>query len=179
SLEDIPLKKLRDKVAMVTQTVEIFRASLRDNITFFNSTIPDEKVLQVIEDIGLKPWFSKLPKGLDTVLQTDTGLSAGESQLLAFCRVFLRDPSLVILDEASSRLDPATERLVEKAVDKLLKNKTAIIIAHRLTTLSRADDILLLEDGKITEFGNREELAKDPDSKYYKLLKTGMMEVLV
>lgn len=178
-LNDIPLKLLRQKVAIVTQTVELFRASLRDNITFFNSTIPDEPILQVIEDVGLKAWFDKLPEGLDTVLQTDTGLSAGESQLLAFSRVFLRNPSLVILDEASSRLDPVTERLVEKAVDKLLKNRTAIIIAHRLTTLNRADDILLLEGGEVAEFGNRAELARDPTSKFHKLLHTGMMEVLV
>ena len=78
-------------------------------------------------------------------------MSAGESQLLALTRVFLRNPSLVILDEASSRLDPATERLVERAIDKLLKDRTAIIIAHRLSTLNRADDILLLEDGEIAE----------------------------
>ena len=85
----------------------------------------------------------------------------------------------MILDEASSRLDPATERLVERAVDKLLKDRTAIIIAHRLSTLNRAHDILLLEDGEIAEFGNREKLAKDSSSRFYQLLHTGMMEMLV
>ncbi len=106
------------------------------------------------------------------------GLSAGEAQLLAFTRVFLRDPGLVILDEASSRLDPATEQRIERAVDKLLQNRTAIVIAHRLSTIHRADDIMILEDGHVTEHGDRERLASDPTSRFYSLLQTGLEEVL-
>jgi ABC-type multidrug transport system fused ATPase/permease subunit len=86
---------------------------------------------------------------------------------------------LVILDEASSRLDPATEELIERAVDKLLRNRTAIIIAHRLHTVQRADDIVILEQGRIREYGAREQLARDPDSRFFELLQTGMEEVLV
>ncbi|MHA1481513.1 MAG: ABC transporter ATP-binding protein [Candidatus Thorarchaeota archaeon] len=178
-LRDIPTSHLRKQVAMVTQSVEIFQASLRDNVTFFDSNIDDDTIIEVLKDVGLGAWFEKLPEGLDSKLKSDSGLSAGESQLLALTRVFLRNPSLVILDEASSRLDPVTERLVERAVDKLLKDRTAIIIAHRLSTLNRAHDILLLEDGEIAEFGNREKLAKDSSSRFYQLLQTGMMEVLV
>jgi len=178
-LKDIPTSHLRKQIAMVTQSVELFQASLRDNVTFFDSSIDDGTIIEVLKDVGLGAWFEKLPEGLDSKLKSDSGLSAGESQLLALTRVFLRNPSLVILDEASSRLDPATERLVERAVDKLLKDRTAIIIAHRLSTLNRAHDILLLEDGEIAEFGNREKLAKDSSSRFYQLLHTGMMEMLV
>jgi ABC-type multidrug transport system fused ATPase/permease subunit len=98
--------------------------------------------------------------------------------LLAFTRVFLRDPGLVILDEASSRLDPATEQRIERAVDKLLQNRTAIVIAHRLGTIQRADDIMILDTGHVIERGERERLADDPTSRFYNLLQTGLGEVL-
>ncbi|TMD58139.1 MAG: ABC transporter ATP-binding protein, partial [Chloroflexi bacterium] len=100
--------------------------------------------------------------------------SAGEAQLLAFTRVFLANPGLVILDEASSRLDPATEHLIEQAVSKLLRGRTGIVIAHRLGTIQRADEILILEDGHILEHGSRETLATNPDSRFYSLLQTGL-----
>jgi ATP-binding cassette subfamily B protein len=98
--------------------------------------------------------------------------------LLAFARVFLREPGLVVLDEASSRLDPATDRRVERAVDKLLRDRTAIVIAHRLGTVRRADDIMILEAGRVAEHGGREQLAGDPSSRFYSLLQTGLEEVL-
>jgi ATP-binding cassette subfamily B protein len=120
-----------------------------------------------------------LPKELDTELETGSrSLSAGEAQLLAFARVFLRNPKLVILDEASSRLDPATEQRLERAIDRLLKNRTAIIIAHRLDTLHRADDVLILDKGEVTEYGNRRQLAANPASRFHHLLQTGMEEAL-
>jgi len=106
------------------------------------------------------------------------GLSAGQAQLLAFARIFLRDPGVVILDEASSRLDPATEVLIERAVDRLLENRTGIVIAHRLATVDRADDILILEKGRIVEFGARRDLAADQGSRFATLLRTGMEELL-
>jgi ATP-binding cassette subfamily B protein len=99
--------------------------------------------------------------------------------LLAFTRIFLKDPGLVILDEASSRLDPATEHLIERAVDRLVQNRTAIIIAHRLGTVQRADQIMILENGHIREYGQRAALASDPESRFYSLLQAGMEEVLV
>ena len=97
---------------------------------------------------------------------------------MAFTRVFLRNPGLVILDEASSRLDPATEQKLERAIDKLLAGRTAIIIAHRLHTVHRADDILILEDGQVIEYGPRHSLAADPASRFAQLLQTGLEEVL-
>jgi ATP-binding cassette subfamily B protein len=170
---------LRRRVAIVTQDVQLFQATVRDNLTFFDHSIDDARIHAVIEELELSGWYESLPDGLDTRLETGgRGLSAGEAQLLAFTRVFLRDPGLVILDEASSRLDPATEQLIERAVGRLLRNRTAIIIAHRLGTVQRADEIMILRDGRVIEYGERERLAADPTSRFYELLQTGLEEVL-
>ncbi len=178
-IRKLPVQDLRRRVGMVTQNIQLFNATVRDNLTFFNTGITDAQILEAIEDLGLMDWFKTLPKGLDTELESGGGgLSAGEAQLLAFTRIFLRDPGLVILDEATSRLDPATEALIERAVDKLTHNRTAIIVAHRLGTVQRADDILILEDGRVIEYGDRVRLAEDPDARFHQLLKTGLEEVL-
>ncbi len=176
---DIGLQNLRARVAMVTQDVQLFRASVRDNLTFFDDSISDERLMDVIQRLELDEWLASLPRGLDTMLESGSGgLSAGQAQLLAFTRVFLRDPGVVVLDEASSRLDPATEGLIEKAVDHLLENRTAILIAHRLATVARADDIVILEDGRIIEQGERAALMADEDSVFAHLLVAGMEEAL-
>jgi ATP-binding cassette subfamily B protein len=136
--------------------------------------------MRVLGELGLLEWLGRLPNGLDSELESSAGgLSAGEGQLLAFARVFLADPGLVVLDEASSRLDPATEQRIERAVDTLLRGRTALIIAHHLDTVQRADDILILQDGRILEYGPRRALAAQPDSRFAQLLRTGMQEVLV
>ena len=132
-LRTLDLPTVRQRVGMVTQEVQLFQTSLRDNLTFFDDTVDDEQIRAVIHELGLDRWYRAQPKGLDTILTGGgSGLSAGEAQLLAFVRVFLKAPGLVILDEASSRLDPATEQLLERAIDRLLANRTGIIIAHRL-----------------------------------------------
>ncbi|MCB9076610.1 MAG: ABC transporter ATP-binding protein [Anaerolineaceae bacterium] len=173
------LADLRRRVGIVTQDVQLFRATVRDNLTFFDRSIPDEQILAVIDTLELGSWYNALPDGLDTELETEGhNLSAGEAQLLAFTRVFLQDPGLVILDEASSRLDPATEQLIERAVDKLLQHRTGIIVAHRLTTVERADQIMILENGRIRELGDYSALVGDPTSRFSQLRQTGLMEVL-
>ncbi len=178
-LRTLPLSEVRRRVGLVTQNIQLFHATVRDNLTFFDRSVPDERIREVLRDLGLAAWLQALPAGLDTVLESGGGgLSAGEAQLLAFARVFLQDPGLVILDEASSRLDPATEALLERAVDRLLRDRTAILIAHRLGTVQRADEILILESGRVEEHGVRAELARDPDSRFARLLRTGMEEVL-
>ena len=178
-LRDAQLQTLRQKVAIVTQEVQLFRASVRDNLTFFDRSISDEQIEEAIEALELGDWYRSLPRGLDTSLETGgKSLSAGEAQLLAFTRVFLHHPGLVILDEASSRLDPATEQRIERAIDHLLRDRTAIIIAHRLGTVHRADEVMILEDGCLVEHGQRIELAGDPGSRFYHLLQTGLEEVL-
>ncbi|MBK9209218.1 MAG: ABC transporter ATP-binding protein [Anaerolineales bacterium] len=178
-LRETHLETLRRNIAIVTQDVQLFRANIRDNLTFFDRSISDEKIMATLEELELGDWLQSQPKGLDTELETGSrSLSAGEAQLLAFTRVFLRNPGLVILDEASSRLDPATEQRLERAIDKLLKNRTAIIIAHRLDTVHRADEIMILDKGIVSEYGNRKQLAADPASRFHQLLQTGMEEVL-
>lgn len=178
-IRSLKLNELRSRVAYVTQEVQLFQASVRDNVTFFDRSIPDDKILEVIDILGLTNWYKGLPEGLDTRLETGgRSLSAGEAQLLALTRVFLQDPGLVILDEASSRLDPATEQLLERAIDSLLEGRTAIIIAHRLSTLNRSDNILILDEGCACEFGNRARLLRDPSSRFYSLHQTGLEELL-
>ncbi len=177
-LRDARQAELRRHIGLVTQEVQLFHASVRDNLTLFDSTISDDQILAVLDDLGLMPWLNNLPNGLDSPLQADASLSAGEAQLLAFVRVFLADPGVVIMDEASSRLDPVTELKIERAIDKLLANRTAIIVAHRLATVQRADEIMILGDGRIQEYGRRTELAADPNSQFARLLVTGLEEAI-
>ncbi len=184
-VRDVSLSDLRRHVGMVTQEVQLFAATIRDNLTLFANHDPqrppvdDADIIAAIEALGLESWFRALPDGLDTMLKASgKGLSAGEAQLLAFTRVFLRDPRLVVLDEASSRLDPATEQLLEQAIDRLLHGRTALLIAHRLGTVQRADDILILENGRIAEHGPRAQLAANPHSRFSQLLQTGIEAAL-
>ena len=145
----------------------------------FDRSVPDARVCGVFSHLGLDEWLRTLPAGLDTPLgAAGRGLSAGEAQLVALARVFLKDPGLVVLDEASSRLDPHTERLLERAVTRLLKGRTGVVIAHRLATVQRADRILILEDGRVAELGPRAVLARTPGSRFSQLLRAGMQEAL-
>jgi ABC-type multidrug transport system fused ATPase/permease subunit len=171
-LQDYELSQLRRRIGLVSQDVQLFNTSLRNNITFFDSSIDDEKLYEIIESLNLKSWFDQLPKGFDTRISADD-VSAGQAQLIALSRIFLEDPALVILDEASSRLDPATEKILSQALDKIMQDKTSIIIAHRLSTLNSVDKILELSYGEMLEYGNREELIQNPQSSYAKLVRTG------
>lgn len=162
---------IRRRVRAVTQDVQVFAGDVRDNLTLFRRDATDDALTDVLDELGLGRWRRRLPHGLDTVLGPGAaGLSAGEAQLLAFARVFLADPGVVILDEASSRLDPATERLIEGATDRLLQGRTAIVIAHRLSSLGRVDDVAVIEGGRVVEHGPRAELADDPTSRFGRLL---------
>ncbi|MEA5569270.1 ABC transporter ATP-binding protein [Anabaena sp. UHCC 0399] len=179
-IDQTSLTELPGKVGLVTQDVQLFQTTVRNNLTFFNQHINDDRIYETLEILGLSEWLHSLPNGLDTNLGPDSsGLSAGQAQLLAFTRVFLKDPGLIILDEASSRLDPITEKLIERAIDKLLLGRTGIIIAHRLATVERANQILILEKGRVNEYGEREELAKNPQSRFAQLLQAGLKDLLV
>jgi ATP-binding cassette subfamily B protein len=172
------LDELRSRIGLVTQEVQLFEGTLRDNVTMIDPTVTDERVLEVLSDLGLDPWLARLPDGLDTILgRGGSGLSAGEGQLVALARVFLADPCVVVMDEPSSRLDPATERLLDHALRRLLEGRTAIIVAHRLTTVDRADRVVVLEQGQIVEAGQRVDLAADPESNFSRLRRIGMTEV--
>lgn len=178
-LREAALDAVRSQATLVSQDVQLFRASIRDNLTLFDDTIDDARLVAVVQRIGLDRWLdARSPTDALGTEMTAGGLSAGEAQLLAFARVFLRDPGLVILDEASSRLDPATERQIERAIDGLLADRTAIVIAHRLATVERCDEILILEEGRVVEQGARIALAADPSSRFAALLRTGLEPVL-
>ena len=160
-IREASLDQLRHRIGVVSQDVQVFAASLRDNVSLFDADVA----------VALAP-----AAGARHGPGRRAGLSAGEAQLLAFARVFLKDPGLVVLDEASSRLDPATDRLVERATDKLLKapgaGRSAVIIAHKLDTIRRADQILILEAGRVVEAGPRAALAADPASRLSLLMAT-------
>jgi ATP-binding cassette subfamily B protein len=178
-IRDAQLDVLRSRVALVTQDVQLFEGTLRDNVALFDETVSDLRLTDVFTELGLAGWLGGLRAGLDTELGPHgRGLSAGEAQLVALARVFLKDPGLVVLDEASSRLDPATQALLERAISRLLEGRTAVVIAHRLATVERADRILILDEGRIAESGRRGELAADPDSRFSQLLRAGLAEVL-
>jgi ATP-binding cassette subfamily B protein len=179
SIKTIKLDDLRRHVGLVTQDVQLFNATVRENLALFNPDIPDEKIIATLDDLDLGSWYANLPNGLDTEIAAgSSGLSAGEAQLLAFTRVFLKDPGLVILDEPSSRLDPATERKINRAVEHLLADRTGIIIAHRLDTVEKVDNIMILDSGEILEYGQRAQLIGDADSQFSKLLKAGLEELI-
>jgi ATP-binding cassette, subfamily B, bacterial len=172
-VRDLRVAALRRRVAVVTQDVELFRAPLRDNLTLFGTHAAGDGELQdLLGRIGLGAWVASLPDGLDTVLEGGQGLSAGEGQLVAFARAFLADPDIVVLDEASSRLDPFTGERIASATRSLLAGRTAVVIAHRLETLAEVDEIAVLENGRLVEHGDRTRLATDADSRYARLLRT-------
>ena len=179
-VRDARASDLRAQVGVVTQDVRLFEGTVRDNLTLLDYTIPDSRMMEVIDELGLGPWYADLPDGLDTMLRSEgAGMSAGEAQLLAFARVFLRDPRVVVLDEASSRIDPGTERLLERAVDRLVEGRTVIVIAHRLSTLDRCDEVMVLEKGRIIEHGDRSRLASDPASRFRRMLAIAAREAPV
>jgi ABC-type multidrug transport system fused ATPase/permease subunit len=170
-LRTVRSASLRRAVGVVTQDVQLFRATVKDNLTFFVEK-SDEEVLSVLDATGLGEWVREI--GLETELGAGgQGLSAGEQQLLAFARVFLQDPGVVILDEPSSRLDPATELLLATATERLFSGRTVVIVAHRLETVRTADEIMVVDEGRIVEHGRRDELARDPDSRYATLVRAG------
>ena len=178
-LRTVSVAAVRARVGLVTQEAHLFNASVRDNLTLFDDCVPDERLVDILESLGLGPWLRALPDGLNTVLGAGgSGLSAGQTQVLACARLLLHDPDVVILDEPSSKLDAATERLVHQAIGRLLAGRTGIIVAHRLSTFAFADDILVLERGEVVEYGPRLTLAADPDSHYATMLRLATGDVI-
>ena len=176
-LRDYGLTVLRELIAMVTQDVRLFHGTIRDNLTLYDRGVKDEQLLNAFDRLGIMPWYKTQRDGLDTLLQSGgTGLSSGQAQLLALSRVLLKEPRVVVLDEPTSRLDRATEALIERALDQLVAGRTVVIIAHHLATVERCDDILVLEDGRVIEQGDRKSLAADPNSHFHHLLQTGLEE---
>lgn len=177
SISEIALKSVRSKIAYITQEVQIFEASLRDNITIFDKSVKDEQLVHFIYKLGLKDWFENLKDGLDTRINVHI-LSEGQAQMIAMIRVFLKDAKLIILDEAYSNIDPLTESYIQKAMKNLCEKRTVVVIAHRLKTLEQTDRVLLMEDGNVGEYGKYSELKENPSSKLWQLLHQNVREVL-
>lgn len=177
-LREVSDASLRARVGVVTQSAHVFGATLRDNLLMFGPPVPDARLREVLEELCLGEWLAAQPQGLDTILGPHTAGSAGEIQLLALARLFLREPGLVILDEPGSRLDGATKDRIDQATARLLRERTGIIIAHRLETLRTADRILVLDGGQILEYGEREALERDASSHYHRLLTSRAAELL-
>lgn len=170
---DIPESTLRRRVALVPQNVELIAGSVRDNLTLFDNH-DEAAVDDALARVGLDRF-----RGAAMTTQLGpggSGLSAGEGQLLALARAWLREPDLVVLDEPTSRVDPATEARLEQAVAELLTGRTALVIAHRLGTLDAMDDIVVLDGGRVVESGPRAELVADPQSRFAGLLRRAAAE---
>ncbi|MDN4162383.1 ABC transporter ATP-binding protein [Nocardioides abyssi] len=172
---DLDLQQLRATVGVVTQRTEILAGTLADNITLF-ADVPAGRVEHAVTELGLETWVAGLPDGLATQLGPGgTTLSAGEEQLVAFARLLVRDVRVVVLDEATARMDPVTEELVVRAADRLLARRTGLLVAHRLGTVERADLVAVLEQGHVVQHGSHAALAAAP-GRFRDLLASGGAE---
>jgi len=164
------LEDLRDRLAIVLQDVFLFTGSVWDNISLRNPGIPHEKILEASKTIGAHAFIEALPGGYDFVIAERGGnLSMGQRQLISFVRALVYDPEILILDEATSSIDPETEGIIQYAIEKLIEKRTSIVIAHRLSTIRNADRILVLEKGRVLEIGTHEELLRLDNGRYRKM----------
>jgi ATP-binding cassette, subfamily B, multidrug efflux pump len=162
NIEDFELPLLRKNIGVVLQDVFLFSGSVIDNITLHNPAIPREKVIEAARLIDMHDFIMRLPGGYDyKVMERGATLSLGQRQLLSFIRVLLYNPSILILDEATSSVDTESERLIQHAIDTLIKGRTSIVIAHRLSTIRKAHKIIVLDKGEVKEIGTHENLLKN------------------
>ena len=165
NIDAISLKSLRKNIALVQQEVFLFSDSILNNITLFDAAISKQKVIQAAKEIGVDVFINSLPGNYDYVVaERGVNLSSGQRQLIAFLRVYVRDPKILILDEATASIDTATEELLQLSLEKIAANRTTIVIAHRLSTIVNADKILYLEDGFVLESGTHVQLLENKDS---------------
>ena len=170
SIKKFNLKVLRKNVAMVLQNVFLFADSIHNNISIYDSKLSRDKIITAAKEIGIHDFISTLPKNYDyDVKERGVMLSSGQRQLISFLRAYLINSSILILDEATSSIDSYSEELIQKAIEKITKGKTSIIIAHRLATIKKADRIIVMDKGKIVEQGNHYELMNITNGFYYKL----------
>ncbi|WP_161606153.1 ABC transporter ATP-binding protein [Microlunatus speluncae] len=163
-------RSLRARVALVTQDVFLLDASIRDNIALFDPSFSEVAIWEALDRLGLRDWVARFPAGIDSVVSQRT-VSAGQAQLLALARVSLSDPAVLVLDEASARLDPDTESHLNAALRPVITGRTSVVIAHRLTTLDQVDLIMVIDDGQVVEFGPRESLRTAVGGRYAALLE--------
>ncbi len=174
NLQEFDQDALRRKVGVVSQSVQFFSGTLRDNLCLFDRCYTDQQIENALRELNLIPWLEKMPQGLNMAMSsTSLDLSTGEAQRLALARVFLRNPEVVILDEAVASLDPATEVEVEISLQKLLQGRTGVVIAHKMKSLEKVDEVLILEKGEVLEYGARSYLLSQPQSMLNNLIAQG------
>lgn len=161
------------------QDVFLFADSLYNNITLFNPKITRAQVIQASKEIGVHDFIQSLPEGYDyNVKERGVMLSSGQRQLIAFLRAYLSDPTILVLDEATSSVDSYSEEIIQRAIDTLTKGKTSIVIAHRLATVKNADRIVVMDQGQIVEVGTHKELLQVTQGHYAKLYEVQFADVL-
>jgi ATP-binding cassette subfamily B protein len=178
-IRDYELFAIRSKIAMVLQDVFLFSGSVLENITLRDSNVSKEQVVEAAKMIGAHDFIMRLPGGYDyQVMERGATLSMGQRQLISFVRALVFDPEILILDEATSSIDPETESVIQYAIEKLIAKRTSIIIAHRLSTIRHANNILVLQKGEIQEFGSHEELLKLEDGHYKQLYEMQFLQLV-
>ncbi len=171
-LRDVTIDSLRRQLGVVPQEPFLFAGTMRDNIAFARPDATDDEVTEAIDRVGLTELIERLPEGVDTpVHERGVSLSSGERQLIALARAFLASPRVLVLDEATSNLDLKSETQVEAGLDAVLEGRTAIIVAHRLSTAMRADRIAVVDDGRIIELGSHDELVDRPGGRYAEMFE--------
>ncbi|KAK3404266.1 hypothetical protein EUGRSUZ_K00570 [Eucalyptus grandis] len=172
NLKEFQLKWIRSKIGLVSQEPVLFASSIKDNIAYGKENATIEEIRSAAEVANAAKFIDKLPKGLNTMVgEHGTQLSGGQKQRVAIARAILKDPRILLLDEATSALDAESERIVQEALDRIMANRTTVIVAHRLSTVRNADMIAVIHQGKIVERGTHSELLKDPDGAYGQLIR--------
>ncbi|XP_031285774.1 ABC transporter B family member 4-like isoform X1 [Pistacia vera] len=172
NLKEFQLKWIREKIGLVSQEPVLFTSSIKDNIAYGKDCATIQEIRAAAELANAAKFIDKLPKGLDTMVgEHGTQLSGGQKQRVAIARAILKDPRILLLDEATSALDAESERTVQEALDRIMINRTTIVVAHRLSTVRNADMIAVIHQGKIVEKGTHSDLAKDPDGAYSQLIR--------
>ena len=168
-IKDYNLSSLRSNLGMVSQDVFLFSDSIYNNITLFNDSIKEDEVWNAIKKVGAEKFINKLPNGLQfDVKERGISLSVGQRQLISCIRIMLYDPKIILLDEATSSIDSESETMIQKAISEILKNRTSIVVAHRLSTIKEVDKIVVIDSGEIKEIGNHKDLIKS--NGFYKKL---------
>ncbi|PNX93309.1 ABC transporter B family member, partial [Trifolium pratense] len=177
NLKEFQLKWIRQKIGLVSQEPVLFTCSIKENIAYGKDGATDEEIRAAAELANAAKFIDKLPQGLDTMVgEHGTQLSGGQKQRVAIARAILKDPRILLLDEATSALDAESERVVQEALDRIMVNRTTVIVAHRLSTIKNADTIAVIHQGKIIERGSHAHLTRDPDGAYSQLIKLQEMK---